>query len=175
MAAPTSKSRKSAASPQLVSVADADESVVRVLRQFRRIFNAVRTHFQQVERQSGVGGAQIWALSLIRAQPGIGVGALAAAMDVRQPTASNLVKSLSALDLIEVRREGEDRRHVQLYARPAGSRLLKRTPGPAAGVLPHALGSLEPAALRRLERDLGQLLKLLDTDGKAAKIPLSQM
>lgn len=175
MAVPSPKHRKSSIAQSVVSITDTDQSVVRVLRQFRRIFNAVRTHFQQVERSAGIGGAQIWALTVIKAHPGIGVSALAAAMDVRQPTASNLVKSLGALELIEVRREGEDRRHVQLYVRPAGNRLLKRAPGPAAGVLPEALGSIEPATLKRLERDLGQLLKTLDADGKAGKIPLSQM
>ena len=41
------------------------------LRRFRRVFNAVKTHFQQVEKRAGVGGAQLWALSVIGARPGI--------------------------------------------------------------------------------------------------------
>ena len=81
------------------------EHAVRVLRQFRIVFNAVRSHFQQVERESGLGGAQIWALSLIRERPGLGVNELAAALSVRQPTASNLVKGLVRLGLVEARRE----------------------------------------------------------------------
>jgi len=32
-------------------------SSTRVLRQFRVVFNAVKTHFRQVEREAGVGGA----------------------------------------------------------------------------------------------------------------------
>ena len=69
---------------------------VRVLRRFRLVFNAVKTHFQQVEKKAGVGGAQLWALSVIHAHPGIGVNSLAAFMDVHQTTASNLVKALVA-------------------------------------------------------------------------------
>ncbi len=68
------------------------EAATRVLRQFRQVFNAVKTHFQQVERQAGVGGAQVWALSVVRERPGIGMNDLARALDVRQPTASNLVQ-----------------------------------------------------------------------------------
>ena len=37
----------------------------------------------------------MWALSIVDAVPGIGVGDLAAAMDVHQSTASNLVKGVS--------------------------------------------------------------------------------
>ena len=48
-------------------------SSTRVLRQFRVVFNAVKTHFRQVEREAGVGGAQLWALSVIDRRPGIGV------------------------------------------------------------------------------------------------------
>ena len=35
------------------------EKTTLVLRRFRVVFNAVRTHFQQVESQAGLGGAQI--------------------------------------------------------------------------------------------------------------------
>ena len=36
-----------------------------VLRQFRMLFNAVRRHFHRLEKQAGIGGANVWALSLI--------------------------------------------------------------------------------------------------------------
>ena len=49
------------------------DSATRVLRQFRIVFNSVKTHFRQVEQAAGLGGAQVWALSVIRDQPGIGV------------------------------------------------------------------------------------------------------
>ncbi|HSN78899.1 MAG TPA: MarR family transcriptional regulator, partial [Rhodoferax sp.] len=53
-----------------------------VLRRFRVVFNAIRSHFKQIEKQVGLGGAQVWALSVIRDQPGIGMGELAKCMDV---------------------------------------------------------------------------------------------
>jgi len=134
---------------------------VRVLRQFRVVFNAVKAHFQRVERESGLGGAQVWALAIVRDRPGLGINELAAALSVRQPTASNLVRGLLQLDLLEVRREGSDKRMVQLYLRPHARKLLRRAPGPSAGVLPQALAQLQPAQLQRLEGDLGALIALL--------------
>lgn len=151
------------------------ESAVRVLRQFRLVFNSVRTHFQQMEKCAGLSGAQVWALSVIRDRPGVGVSELARALDVRQPTASNLVKALAEQELIEVREHESDGRAVKLHVRPAGARILRRAPGPFTGVLPDALAALDPVTLERLEQDLAVLIKVLGADERGAKIPLSQM
>ena len=96
-------------------------------------------------------------------------------MDVRQPTASNLVKALAERDLIEVRKDERDGRAVMLHLRPAGARVLRRVPGPFAGVLPGALASLDLITLERLELDLAALIKVLGADERGASIPLSQM
>jgi DNA-binding MarR family transcriptional regulator len=147
----------------------------RVLQQFRIILNAVKTHFQQVERRSGIGGVQVWALSLIHERPGLGVGQLAVALNVRQPTASSVVRNLALQGLIEARREGPDRRSVQLHATAAGGELLRRAPGPHAGLLPEALGALDKHTLGQLETCLQTLVDRLGADGRAAKQPLSQL
>jgi len=146
-----------------------------VLRQFRQVFNAVKTHFQQVEKSAGLGGAQLWALSLVARHPGISVGALASAMDVHQTTASNLVRALLAAGLINSARSGKDRRAVQLRPLPAGRRLLRRAPGPFTGVLPEALARLDDRTLERLHRDLELLIGLLQTSPRAARTPLAQI
>ncbi len=150
------------------------EPAVRVLRQFRLVFNAVKTHFQQVEKKAGVGGAQLWALSIIQSSAGIGVSDLARAMDVHQSTASNLVKALVERELIGTAKAGADRRAVQLRMLPAGSRVLRRAPGPFTGVLPQALASLDAATLARLDKDLAMLIAALGADARAANIPLGQ-
>ena len=151
-----------------------NEPATRVLRRFRLVFNAVKTHFRQVEKTAGVGGAQLWALSLIRDAPGMGVNDLARAMDVHQSTASNLVKSLAEQGMITVAKNSTDRRTVQLRTLAAGARVLRRAPEPFAGVLPDALNSLDARTLARLERDLGKLIDALEVDEHDAGIPLGQ-
>jgi DNA-binding MarR family transcriptional regulator len=150
-------------------------AAARVLRQFRQIFNAVKTHFQQVEKRVGLGGAQVWALSVIRDAPDIGMGSLAAAMNIHQSTASNLVKSLVDRGLVSAAKHGTDRRAVMLRLLPAGGRILKRTPGPFAGVLPEALAALDQKTLKRMEADLKKLIAELHADAEAGKIPLAQL
>jgi DNA-binding MarR family transcriptional regulator len=151
------------------------DGAVRVLRQFRLVFNAVKTHFQQMEKRAGLSGAQVWALSVVRDRPGIGVNDLARAMDVRQPTASNLVKALVEQEMVDVRRHERDGRAVMLHLRPAGAAVLRRAPGPFTGVLPQALAALDAETLGRLEQDLSVLIQVLGADERGASIPLSQM
>lgn len=172
MAAPIT--RKKAAMPAQEQLGSTPEAA-QVLRHFRLVFNSVKTHFQQVEKKAGIGGAQVWALSAIHGNPGMGVNDLAMTMDIHQTTASNLVKGLLKQEFIKVEKKGADRRAVQLYILPNGKSILKKVPGPFTGVLPDALSQLDPAALKRLDRDLTALLTLLNPDDKAAQTPLAQL
>jgi DNA-binding MarR family transcriptional regulator len=152
--------------------ADAAEPAARVLRRFRLVFNTVKGHFRAVERKAGISGAQLWALSVVHAHPGIGVSELARAMDVHQSTASNLLRALVAKELVVAGRGGEDRRAVQLQATARAGRVLAKAPGPFTGVLPEALGRLDKATLARLDRDLARLIAELGVDERGATIPL---
>jgi DNA-binding MarR family transcriptional regulator len=146
-----------------------------VLRRFRVVFNAIRSHFKQIEKQVGLGGAQVWALSVIRDQPGIGMGDLAKCMDVHQSTASNLVRALQQNELLRMDKDALDKRHVHLYTTPAARALLAKVPGPLEGVLPAALDELSPQTLQRLDQDLAELIALLKADERAGSIPLAQL
>ncbi len=96
------------------------DSAAQALRRFRVVFNAVKTHFRQVETQTGLGGAQVWALSLIHKTPGLGVGDIALRMDIHQSTASNLVKVLLKKELITLAKSEGDKRVAELRITPEG-------------------------------------------------------
>ncbi len=145
-----------------------------VLRRFRIVFNAVRTHFQQLEMKTGLGGAQVWALSLVRDHPGIGIGELARRMDIHPSTASNLVKTLVKRELIAAARGESDRRSVALTILATGQLALGKVPGPFEGVLPDALKRLPQPTLDRLDEDLRALINALQADEEAGRIPLGR-
>jgi len=148
-----------------------------VLRQFRVVFNAVKSHFQHMEKQAGIGGAQVWALSMVAQQPGMGVSALSEALDIHQSTASNLVKALVQRGLLRSEKTAPDKRAVCLHITEAGQGVLRQAPGPWSGVLPDALARLDPATLVRLHQDLNTLIKALGQDGNeaAAQTPLADL
>ena len=152
-----------------------DDQAARVLRQFRLIFSTIRRHFQTMEKQSGIGGAQVWALSLVAQHPGLGVTRLADLMDIHQSTTSNLIKSLIKSGLLHSEKSVHDRRVVELYVLPEGLKLLKKIPGPFAGVLPHALQRMDEVTLRQLEGNLAALINRLEVDEKAAQTPIAMM
>lgn len=157
------------------ALSDSPPTTAQVLRRFRVVFNAVRSHFQQVEKQVGLGGAPVWALSVIRDHPGIGMGGVAKNMDIHQSTASNLVKTLLRKEYISMTKVPEDRRNVQLHILPPGLAVLSQVSGPFEGVLPLALGKLPQPTLQRLEQDLGELVQLLKADDEAGGIPLAEL
>lgn len=168
--------KKSTTKQNLIDSSDSsDDQSARVLRQFRLIFSAVRRHFQNIEKLVGVGGAQIWAMSLIEQEPGIAITALASAMDVHQSTASNLVRSMLKAGYVQSEKSSEDKRIVELYILPAGIKLLKKVPGPHSGVLPKALADLKPNTLASLEDSLLALIDKLEVDEGDAKTPMAMM
>ena len=151
------------------------QSRAQVLRHFRSVFNAVKSHFHQVEKHAGIGGAQVWALSTIETRPAIGMNDLASMLDIHQTTASNLVKGLLKAGLVRAEKNGLDKRTVQLHILETGRAVLQKVPAPFSGVLPQALSELDAKTLARLERDLGKLLTLLNVDSKAANTPLASL
>jgi DNA-binding MarR family transcriptional regulator len=172
------RSRSAVARSKSATPGDAagdDEAVAQVLQQLRILLKAVKVHFQQVERATGLGGAQLWALSVISGTPGMGVGDLAGVLSIRQPTASIIVKNLAEGGLIEARRSATDRRAVQLHVLPRGKALLSRAPAPASGLLPKALATLDGSILKRLNADLAQLVALLGADARAGATPLDRL
>jgi DNA-binding MarR family transcriptional regulator len=96
-------------------------------------------------------------------------------MDIHQTTASNLLRTLVAAGLISAAKSVSDRRAVQLQLLPAGEAVLRKAPGPFAGVLPEALASLDAETLERLDRDLARLIAVLKPDERAAGVPLAHM
>ena len=144
------------------------DPAARVLRRFRTVFNAIRSHFRAVETTVGISGAQVWALSQVAAHPGIGVSQLARAMDIHQSTASNLVRALLESGLVVSEKGEADRRAVHLHATARGLKALSKAPAPLTGLLPDALKRLDPATLERMDRDLDKLIRELKADPKMA-------
>lgn len=144
----------------------------RVLRQFRMVFAAVRSHFKHIEQSVGLGGAQAWALSLIAEQPGIDTSTLTKILNIRQSTVSQALKGLQKRGLIQVDTHDSV---LRLSLTTTGRALACRIPAPSAGVLPIALKALPAEAIGQLEHNLATLIQLLSADPLAADIPLSEI
>ena len=146
-----------------------------VLQQFRELFRVSQQHFQRIESTCGLSGAQLWALSELKAAPGLTVSGLARALSIHMSTSSNLLDKLEAQELIRRERDSVDQRVVRIYLTSAGRQLLRRAPKPLEGVIPDALGRMPGVALRSLKRDLDLLLGLASVRSPAERMkPLAE-
>ncbi len=142
----TDVKQKSVASAELLQTADKLHSAaIHLLRRLR-----VR------DRESGVGPAQLSALSVLVFGGPRSLGELADAEQVRPPTMSRIVSGLAAAGL--VRREAtEDGRRVRLVATVKGTKILWEGRKRRVESLANALAALDETEQGRLS-ELAELL-----------------
>ena len=147
----TDVKQKSLASAELLETADKLHSAaIHLLRRLR-----VR------DRESGIGPAQLSALSVLVFGGPRSLGELADAEQVRPPTMSRIVSGLTEAGL--VKREGtEDGRRVRLVATAKGMKILwegrRRRVESLANALA-ALGETERGRLRELAELLPEIVR----------------
>jgi len=147
-----------------------------LLIRFRVLIRTAQRHSQWIERQSGVTGAQLWALQELADDPGLRVGELAKRMALHQSTASNMVDKLDTMGLLRRERGSADQRVVRLYPTPDGLELLTRAPSPARGVLLEALRAMDAASIGQLRAGLDALLtQIRDMDSGFGMQPMPFM
>lgn len=147
-----------------------------VLKQFRVLLRSIKRHYQWVEQESGVSGAQLRAMAEIAKAPGIKVSDLARQLAVHLSTVSNMLRRLEALALVKRLRISEDHRVVLLLLTAKGRKILRLAPRPLAGILQQALADLPRHRLDSLHADLGEVIRLMKfKDIKARSTPLSDI
>lgn len=147
-----------------------------LLARFRIILQSTRQHYQTVEKLLGIGGSQLQALAIIAEQPNVRVSALAEALLIRQPTASNLAEQLVQLGLVYRKKSTVDQRATELSVTPKARRILAKAPGPIVGILADALASLSPIARKQLGTSLDAVLHQMKSRDESARYrPLADM
>lgn len=101
------------------------------------------------DRESGVGPAQLSALSVLVFGGPRSLGELAGEEQVRPPTMSRIVAGLERARLVR-RRATEDGRRVRLEATAKGTKILQEGRQRRVESLAHALSLLPPEELQQL-------------------------
>lgn len=149
---------------------------IQALKKFRIIYGSVRQHFREIEQTCGVTGSQLWIMQEISATAGIGISELAEKLAIHQSTCSLLVDKLVVRKLVIKERNKLDRRRVGLRLTIDAIKLLKKSPGPAEGILPEALRALPAGTIRSLDSSLAKVIEQLEIkDEKLAERPLSEL
>jgi len=169
------KGQRDAPAPGL-AITGGQKKRLEVLKQFRVLLRSIKRHYQWIEQECGLSGAQLWALAEIGNAPGLKVGELARQLGVHLSTASNLLRRLDDLALLKRARAGKDQRIVRLELTAKGEKILRSAPRPFIGILQQALTDLPQPRLDSLHAELGELIRLMQfKDVKARSKLLSEM
>jgi DNA-binding MarR family transcriptional regulator len=130
-----------------------------------RLHSAAIHLLRRVRRQdvaSGVGPAQLSALSVLVFAGPKTLGQLAAAEQVKPPTMSRIVAGLKRSRLVEITRDPHDSRRMSIRPTSEGTRLLQQGRQRRVEYLAAHLGTLTRAELSQLVAAAGILERLLD-------------
>jgi len=162
--------------PRSIPAAGREPEALETLAKLRIVIRAAQRHSAAIQKQCGVSGAQLWMLQEIADAPGLRVGELAARMAIHQTTTSNLIDALEKRGYLKKARDDADQRVVNLLLTPAGTRVLRKAPRPARGLLPETLARLDPKKRAQLDAGLQALLDVIeDADNSAGAQPLPFM
>ncbi len=145
---------KTRASPSLKG-RDAAE----VVNSLRRLFKAIQEYSKAIFRSTGLSGPQVWALTVLAAEPGLSLGELAERLFAHPSTVSGIVDRLEDRGAVLRAPDPEDRRGVRLSLTPLGRRLLRRSPPSVQVGLREALEGLPGLQLRQLRRSLDLVVR----------------
>ncbi|MFZ0758930.1 MAG: MarR family transcriptional regulator [Candidatus Sulfotelmatobacter sp.] len=131
-----------------------------------RLHSAAIHLLRRVRKQdaaSGVGPAQLSALSVLVFAGPKALSQLAAAEQVQPPTMSRIVAGLKRIRLIEITRDPRDARRMSIRPTGKGARLLQQGRRRRIEYLAAHLDSLNSSDLAQLGAAVDILKKLLDT------------
>ena len=140
--------RKIQATPK--SAAEALEAATRLHSVAIRLLRAVRSE----DRASGVGPAQLSALSVLVFGGDRSLGELANAEQVRPPTMTRIVAGLERAGLAR-RHKTADKRQIRLAATPKGVRLLRQAQKRRVELLARAFAKLSAKDVRTIANSAG--------------------
>jgi DNA-binding MarR family transcriptional regulator len=139
--------------PQRDAIAAADRLHSAAIHLLRRV--------RKQDEASGVGPAQLSALSVLVFAGAKTLGELATAEQVRPPTMSRVVAGLKRSRLIEITRDPSDARRMNICATAKGTRLLQQGRQRRIEYLADHLGDLTADELAQLVSAADILEKLL--------------
>ena len=129
--------------------------------QLRPVLLRLSRELRQETEQLGVTSRQVTLLWLIRKNPGMSLGELAAEERISAPALSGHVDRLEKAGLLARVRDEGDRRRVGLALTDEGERLLRRVRARRTTWLADRLGGLDDDELAAIEAAIEPLGKLL--------------
>jgi len=145
-----------------------------IMQSLRRVFKAIQQYSEQVLKEFGVTGPQLWALRTIYAEGQLSMGALSKKMYLHNSTVSGVVDRLEAKGCVERARDRKDRRIITISLTKQGKRLVQMTPVAAQGRLLHGLETLSVRQVAGIRLALNKVVKMMEIEDVEATFFFSE-
>lgn len=149
-------------------------AIAKIVQSFRRIFKAIHQYSEEVLKEFGVTGPQLWLLKTLREEGGTSVGELSEKMYLHISTVSGIIDRLEAKGYVVRKREAPDRRVVTVHLTAAGKRIVDRAPEPSQGKLLYSLQTLSEKEVLEMHDALQKIVRLMELEQSEANFFFSE-
>lgn len=147
----------------------APDHVAQIVQGLRRIVRALHAFSQEVHRDFGLTGPQLWALKTLQRAGSLSTGELAVALAVHQSSASILLDRLERRGLIRRVKGVTDRRVVRIELTSRGAALSATAPEPAQGRLLYGLRAMSEREIGEIRQSVDRLVEAMEAGDTQAR------
>ena len=145
-----------------------DTAISGTMQSLRRIFKAIQIYSQEISREFGTTGPQLWALKTISQQEGLSLSELGKGMYLHPSTITGLIDRLEKKGLVLRERDRTDRRVIKIRLTEKGSALVKKSPNPIQGKMVHGLRKLKREELNAIFNSMQKLVEIMEAENVRA-------
>jgi len=149
-------------------------AIAQIMQSLRRIFKAIQQYSEEVLKEFGVTGPQLWLLKTLRSENGTPVGELSRKMHLHISTVSSILDRLERKGYIARKREETDRRVVTVHLTDQGKRIATKGPEPAQGKLLYGLQKFSHQEVMELYEALEKIVHLMEVEHIKVKFFFSE-
>jgi len=149
-------------------------AISEIMQSFRRIFRGIQQYSEEVLKEFGVTGPQLWLLKTLRERDGVSVGELSDKMFLHISTVSGIIDRLEEKGFVARRRQSEDRRVVTIHLTQRGKQINSKSPAPAQGKLLYGLQKLSHHEVMELHDALQKIVGLMEVKSLKVKFFFSE-
>ncbi len=147
---------------------DRDTAISDTMQSLRRIFKAVQNYSQEISREFGITGPQLWAIKTISQNESLSLSELGKGMYLHPSTITGLVDRLERKGFVVRKRNQKDRRVIKIQLTAKGATLAKKSPNPIQGKMIHGLRRLKRDELYSIFSSLKKLVEIMEAQNVKA-------
>ena len=140
------------------------KAISEIMQCLRRIFKSIQQYSEEVLKEFGVTGPQLWLLKSLERGEASSIGELSQKMFLHISTVSGIVDRLEDKGYVVRKKEGPDRRVVTVHLTDTGKRIVARSPEPSQGKLLYGLENLPLKEVLEIHDALKKIAHLMEVE-----------